>query len=99
MHHRVVNDLSISSRVRPRVSGVSFQKKTVATAQIAANVKNAACMPRVVTNQGKTNATRALLLQVTNVAIDEPRPLTRLGKISGVITQITEHIEIARQAM
>ena len=81
------------------VSGTYFQKNRVATVQIAAEVKKAACMPRRAEYHGKSCALNALVDQLAKVAIETARPRTRLGKISGVSTQITAQIESAMQAM
>ena len=64
-----------------------------------AEVKNPVCMPNVATYQGKANALNALVDQLANVQIEAARPRTRLGKISGVNTQITAQMENAMAAI
>jgi hypothetical protein len=62
-------------------------------------VKKKECMPNVATYQGKKRALSEFVPQLAKVAIEAAEPRTRVGKISGVTTQITAQIESAIEAM
>ena len=71
----------------------------MATRQMAAKVKNAACMLKAATKGGNQSTLSALVDQLVNVPMDAARPRTRFGKISGVSTQMTAQIESAMHAI
>ncbi len=70
-----------------------------AAVQMPAVAKKKECMPKRATNDGKNSALNELVAQFANVTIDIAEPRTRVGKISGVTTQITAQIDSAIQPM
>ncbi|SIN57746.1 Uncharacterised protein [Mycobacteroides abscessus subsp. abscessus] len=85
---------SISSKLRPRVSGKYLITKYIAKMPINANIKNTHSVLRALFNTGNNCATISVPKFNTSVAKPVAAPRARIGNISGNITQrIGPHVK------
>ena len=80
---------SISSKLRPRVSGKYLITKIKAQIPIAAKIKNTCSTDNISVKIGKNCATSKLPIDSTSAATPVAAPRARIGNNSGNITQST----------
>src|ERR1035438_3326370 len=86
---------SISSRVRPFVSGTQRWTKTKPTKQMAAYSQKVPDAPSARLSTGKVKVSTKQAIHSAETAIETATPRTRLGKISEISTQVTGASDMA----
>jgi hypothetical protein len=92
------HQLSISSRLRPLVSGTARLTNRNAAIQIAAYSKNAPGAVNICTSERNVRVTSSVPDQRKTVAMDITRPRTRVGHISDINTHVPVPMPTAKQA-
>src|ERR1700682_1714316 len=98
IHRPVDQQTSISSRLRPLVSGTPSQTNSAATTQTNAYTRNAPGAVSTRTSERKVRVTMRVPHHKLTVEIDMACPRTRVGLISDISTQVPVPIPTAKQA-